>query len=147
MQVLKIHNMDVLLFAAIQFLIASQVISNSLKIITTNNGRGNTVIACSTSLFWLSKPVGFKMFYFSGTKTGIFGGSSPTSITESPNLKGWRGPQKIIKSKSLLQQVTYSRLPTTGCTGWHPDRSCISPQKEFPKTPWTAWSSALSLLP
>ena len=34
--------------------------------------------------------------------------------------------------------------PRAGCTGPHPGRSWISPEKETPQPPWAAWARALS---
>ena len=56
-----------------------------------------------------------------------------TCIKESQGLKGTSGDH-------LVQPACKSRLSTVGCTGKHPDRSWISPEKETPQPPFKTGS-------
>jgi len=61
-------------------------------------------------------------------------------ITESQNVRGWKGPLWVIKSNSPAQAGS----PTAGCTGPCPGGSSISPEKETPQPPWAMCSRAPS---
>jgi len=61
-------------------------------------------------------------------------------ITESQNVRGWKGPLWVIQSNPPAQAGS----PTAGCRGPCPGRSWISPEKETPQPPWAACSSAPS---
>ena len=61
-------------------------------------------------------------------------------ITESQNVRGWKGPLWVIWSNSPAEAGS----PAAGCTGPCPGGSWISPEKETPQPPWVACFRASS---
>ena len=50
-------------------------------------------------------------------------------ITESQNVRGWKGPLWVVQLNPLAQ----ARSSTAGCTGPRPSTSSVSPEKENPQ--------------
>jgi len=61
-------------------------------------------------------------------------------ITQSQNVRGWKGPLWVIWSNPPARAGS----PTVGCTGPCPGGSWISPERENPQPPWAAFSRAPS---